>query len=334
MGFGCNVPAILATRSIKNKYNRLITMLINPFMSCSARLPVYVLFISAFFPKYPGTILFGIYMFGILMAFLIAILMKKTIFRKKETPFVMELPPYRIPAARTILKHMWNRASQYLKKIAGVILIASVIIWVLGYLPGNFTYSKDYDQIINKIEQRYTQLQTTIPPDRKDVLSRIREQKNNEIRTVMIEKESEKLSQTYIGKIGKAMEPIIKPLGFEWRMGIGILSGIAAKEITISTLAVLYQAGDTDEETDETLINKLRNEVYTEGNLKGQKVFTPLIALGFMIFILLYTPCIGVISTIRKESGSWKWAAFTVIYTTILAWLVSFGIYQVGSYLI
>jgi ferrous iron transport protein B len=307
MGFGCNVPAIMATRTIENRQNRLITMLINPFMSCSARLPVYVLIITAFFPDHPGTVLFSIYIIGILTAAMVAIIFKKTLFKSKETPFVMELPPYRIPTLINTTRHMWFKGAQYLQKMGGVILVASVLIWALGYYPQNIDYSKDYDNSIAQIENQN------------------KVDKNKLIEEVLHEKNVEKQSKSYIGQIGKFIEPVMKPLGFDWKMSVSLLSGVAAKEIVVSTIGVLYNAEDTNDSNN--LVSRLQNETDEFGN----KRFTPLVAYGFLIFILLYFPCIASITAISKESGSWKWAIFTMVYTTFLAWFVSLLIYQIGS---
>ena len=305
MGFGCNVPAIMATRTIENRQNKILTILINPFMSCSARLPVYVLIISAFFTKRPGLILFSIYIIGVAVAAIVAILFKKTIFKSKEIPFVMELPPYRVPTLRNLTRHMWLKGAQYLQKMGGVILVASVLIWALGYFPQNVEYSKDYDFEI-------AQLKKDNSPEKDEL-----------IKQIITEKESEKQSQSYIGRIGKSIEPIMKPLGFDWKMSVSLLSGVAAKEIVVSTMGVLYQSNNDDS----NLISRLQNEK----DENGQIIFTPLVAYGFLIFILLYFPCIASVVAISKEAGHWKWAVFTIFYTTFLAWFVSLLIHQVGS---
>lgn len=307
MGFGCNVPAIMATRTIENRQNRLITMLINPFMSCSARLPVYVLIITAFFPEHPGTVLFSIYLFGILTAAMVAIVFKKTLFKSKETPFVMELPPYRIPTLFNTTRHMWFKGSQYLQKMGGVILVASVLIWALGYYPTNIEYSKNYDQEIETIKKQ-SHLN-------KDFL----------VDQLVQEKNTEKQAKSYIGRIGKTIEPIMRPLGFDWKMSVSLLSGVAAKEIVVSTMGVLYNTDSEDNSIN--LVHRLQ----TEKDENGNKQFTPLVAYGFLIFILLYFPCIASIAAISKESGSWKWAIFTMLYTTFLAWFVSLLTHQIGS---
>ncbi len=299
MGFGCNVPAIMSTRIIKNRNNRLLTILINPFMSCSARLPVYILIIGAFFPDHPGLILFVLYGLGIMVAAFIAILFKKTIFKSDEIPFVMELPPYRVPTLRSSLEHMWNKGEQYLKKMGGVILIASVLIWGLGYYPRNTE--------TNNMQAEKNISQTELA--------------------------ARSLEKSYIGQIGHFVEPLLKPLGFDWKMSISLLTGITAKEVVVSTMGVLYHGSEAAHKSSESLIQNLQTERYTSGPKKGQKVFSPLVGLSYLIFILLYFPCVAVIATIRKESGSWKWALFTVFYTTSLAWIMSFIVYQGGKFL-
>lgn len=327
MGFGCNVPAIMATRTIENRKNRLVTMLINPFMSCSARLPVYILLLGAFFPKYAGSLLFVIYLIGIGMAILMAIIFKKTIFKGEDIPFVMELPPYRVPTLKSTIRHMWFKASQYIKKMGGVILVAVIIIWALEYYPQNAKYSQDYDA---KIEQLSDELESI--PNNIDGLENCSALAiQNQIWELESQKVAERQAQSYLGRIGMFIEPAIRPLGFDWKMGVSLLSGIAAKEIVVSTLGVLVQAGEDADETSQTLIHKLQNETYTHEPRVGEKVFTPLSAFSFLLFILIYFPCVAVIAAIKKESGNWKWAAFTIFYTTALAWIVSFAFYQVGT---
>ncbi|NCC10282.1 MAG: ferrous iron transport protein B [Bacteroidia bacterium] len=272
MGFGCNVPAIMATRTIENRKSRLITMLINPLMSCSARLPVYLLFVGAFFPAHAGFVLFSIYIVGILLAVIFARLFSRFLVKGDDTPFVMELPPYRMPTMKAITRHTWEKGAQYLRKMGGIIMVASIIIWFLGYYPNHDAYP------------------TTV------------EQQEN----------------SYIGQIGHAIEPVIKPLGFDWKLGIGLLSGAGAKELVVSTLGVLY----TDNAESDTV------------SLASRLPITPLVAYCYMLFVLIYFPCIATLVAIRQESGSWKWALFGAIYTTVLAWLVSFTVYQIGGLLV
>jgi len=269
MGFGCNVPAIMASRIIESRKSRLVTMLVNPLMSCSARLPIYLVMIGAFFPGKASLILLSIYAIGILLAVLMARIFARFIVKGDDTPFVMELPPYRMPTAKSVLRHTWEKGAQYLKKMGGIIMIASIIIWFLGYYPNHGNY----------------------------------------------ETKAEQQESSYIGQIGKAIEPAIEPLGFDWKMGIGILSGIGAKELVVSTLGVLY----TNEEEVESV------------NLADRIPITPLVAYGYMLFVLIYFPCIATLAAIRQESGSWKWAAFAAGYTTLLAWIVALIVHQVGS---
>ncbi len=333
MGFGCNVPAIMSTRMIENKNNRLLTMLINPFMSCSARLPVYILLIGAFFPRHRGTILFLIYLSGILLAICVALVLKRVFFRSREAPFVMELPPYRMPTLKSIIKHMWYKASQYIKKIGGVILVASVIVWILGYFPRNIEYSADYIRQIEELNAKYDPIINSAGPNDNRISEDLPVEKQEQLRAIELSREAERKEKSLIGQIGKFVEPALRPLGFDWKMGVSLITGIAAKEIVISTMGVIYQAGGVEGDIAESLPVKLQNAVYKEGKRKGEKVFTPLTAISFLMFILIYFPCIGVIATIRKESGSPWWALFTVVYTTSLAWLVSFIIFQAGTLL-
>ena len=315
MGFGCNVPAIMATRTLDNKKDRILTMIITPFMSCSARLPVYVLLISAFFPKNQGLVLFSIYLIGIILAILVALVMKRVLFSKKDVPFVMELPPYRIPTLKNTTIHMWHKGVQYLKKMGNVILMASILIWALGYFPRDVNYSADYNAQIESLKTN-----SQLPTAEKEKL----------ISHIEITKEAERQEKSYIGQLGHAIEPVIEPLGYDWKMGVSILTGLAAKEIVVSTMGILYQADLKADETSGTLKDNLMKQEHTSGALKGERVFTPLIAFGFMLFVLIYFPCVAVIAAIKKES-SLKWALFTMVYTTLIAWVVAFLTYQIGS---
>jgi ferrous iron transport protein B len=309
MGFGCNVPAIMATRIIESRRDRLITMLITPFMSCSARLPVYILFISAFFAKNQGSVLFLLYVLGAIFAVLSALMLKRVFFKSAEIPFVMELPPYRVPTVRSIFKHVLFRTGLYLRKIGGIILLASIIVWLLSNFPRTVTYSRDYSgEIANVGKSQLTD-----------------NEKDASVNSLILEQKSEKQSKSYMGIIGRSIEPVMKPLGFDWRLSVSILSGLAAKEVVVSTLGVIFQADNSSGKA--SLVEKIQ----TQQDSTGKNLFNPLIAFSFMLFILTYFPCIGVVAAIRRESGSWKWAAFTVFYTTGIAWLLSFTVYQVGS---
>lgn len=276
MGFGCNVPAIMSSRIIESRKSRLVTILINPLISCSARLPIYLVLVGAFFPGKESLMLLLIYSVGILLAVLMARIFSKFLVKGDDTPFVMELPPYRMPTSKSVLRHTWEKGAQYLKKMGGIIMIASIIIWFLGYYPNHSSY------------------QTT----------------------------AEQQENSYIGQIGKSIEPIIKPLGFDWKMGVGLLSGVGAKELVVSTLGVLYtNDGNLD---DDALPERIAQ----------QSDITPLIAFAYMLFTLLYFPCIAALAAIRQETGSWKWPLFAACYTTVLAWIVAFLVYQIGSFII
>lgn len=315
MGFGCNVPAIMATRTLENRKDRIMTMLIAPFMSCSARLPVYVLIISAFFPQNQGLVLFSIYIIGIIIAVIVALFLKKAVFSKQDVPFVMELPPYRIPTLKNTSVHMWHKGSQYLRKMGSFILLASILIWALSYYPRHVEYSTNYEEQISAINSNSLSIDAV---------------KESQISALELLKASEHQQQSYIGKLGRFVEPAIQPLGFDWKIGISIITGLAAKEIVVGTMGILYHADLDAVESSNTLIEKLQKQEHKSGELKGKKVFTPLVAFGFMLFILIYFPCVAVIAAINKESN-WKWASFTMIYTTALAWLVAFTTFQVGS---
>ncbi|NOU58957.1 ferrous iron transport protein B [Marinifilum caeruleilacunae] len=329
MGFGCNVPAMMATRTLENRNDRILTMLIIPFMSCSARLPVYILIIGTFFPTNASLVLFGIYILGILLAIIFAKVFKASFFKSKDAPFVMELPPYRIPTLKTTIRHMWNKGFQYLKKMGGVILIASIIIWALGYFPRDIEYSKDYDQLIEQVSIDFDQKIASSDHSNQLDIESLTEAKNEKVAQLHNAMLEERQESSYIGRIGHFVAPTLHPLGFDWKMTVSILTGIAAKEVVVSTMGVLYQEGEQDESS-EGLRNKLKEQTFTGSHRTGEKVFNPISALSFLIFILIYFPCVAVVVTLVKESN-WKWATFVVFYTTGLAWLASFLVYQVGN---
>ena len=307
MGFGCNVPAIMASRTIESRNSRMITMLVNPLMSCSARLPVYVLLTGAFFPQTAGTVMMILYASGILLAVLMARLFKRFLFNDEDIPFVMELPPYRMPTGKSIMIHMWEKAKQYLHKMGGVILIASIIIWFLGYFPRHSKNSDIFDKQIAEVEQSDTN-----PEDKVETIAELERLKSMDHQ-----------QESYIGRIGQAIQPVLHPLGFDWKMSVSLLTGMAAKEVVVSTLSVLY-TGESDDS--QVLTERLKQDK----NADGEPVFTPLIALSFMLFVLIYFPCIATISAIVNESGSWKWGIFVIFYTCVLAWIVSCVVYQTG----
>lgn len=288
MGFGCNVPAIMATRTIENRKSRLITMLIIPLMSCAGRMPVYVLIAGAFFPRHAGLVVLGLYALGILMAIIAAKVMS-FFFKEDDLPFVMELPPYRVPTARSVFRHTWEKGRQYLQKMSGIILVCSMVIWFLGYFPNHDAYDSVHEQ----------------------------------------------QEHSFIGYVGKAMEPALAPLGFDWRMGVGIVAGVGAKELVVSTLGVMYAddqpvvAGDG---SDMTVPDG------TAGETRLQKALvrsvSPAAALAYMVFILLYFPCIATFVAIKNESGGWKWAIVTAVYTIFLAWIAAFITFRLASLLL
>lgn len=283
MGFGCNVPAIMATRTIESRRSRLITMLILPMFSCSARLPIYIMIIGTFFQaQYRSSIMISLYVIGILMAVLMSRLFSRFLVKGEDLPFVMELPPYRFPTGKAILRHTWEKGKQYLKKMGGIILVASIIIWALGYFP--------HDDRLTPSQQK---------------------------------------ESSYIGQIGKAVEPIFRAQGFDWKLDVGLIAGIGAKEIVATTMGVLYSddesvAGDLSEDEAHDKYFKLRQKMEADG-------ITPLKAFSFLLFVLLYFPCVATIIAIKNESAGWKWATFAAVYTTGLAWVMSALVYQIGS---
>ncbi|MDE7110326.1 MAG: ferrous iron transport protein B [Muribaculaceae bacterium] len=286
MGFGCNVPAIMATRAIESRTSRLITILINPFMSCSARLPIYVLLIGTFFSAHAALVFFALYAVGVLAAVLTARLLRRFVWKTDETPFVMELPPYRVPTMKATLMHTWGKGKQYLKKMGGIILVACIIVWALDYFP---RHDEELDLQVASFEN-YDD--SRIDPSR----------------------------DSYLEMIGKAINPVVKPLGMHWRATVAAVAGVPAKEIVVSTLGVLY-AG-TDDIDDRSLGARL-----TAG---PQPDFTPASALAFLVFILLYCPCIATVTAIVKETGSWRYGAFSAIYNTVLAWGFAFVVYRLA----
>lgn len=316
MGFGCNVPAIMSTRTIESRKSRMITMLVLPFMSCSARLPVYLLLAGALFPESAGLVLFGLYLTGILIAAISARLLKGTYFKGEDVPFVMELPPYRLPTSQSVIRHMWSRAKQYLYKMGTVILVASIIIWFLGYFPRQSEQEQILQTKLEQIDQDKS-LSEEAKAEQRTQLEHAHEQYHQE--------------HSWIGRIGHASEPIIKPLGFDWKMGVSLISGLAAKEVVVSTLGVIY-TGDPDDS--EEAQYQLSERIKQEKRADGSPSFTPLVALGFMLFVLIYFPCVATVIAIAKESGSWRWGAFSIIYSCTLAWVVAFLVYQIGSLLI
>lgn len=278
MGFGCNVPAILSTRIIEDKRDRLITMLIIPFMSCSARLPVYIIIAGTFFPENATLVIFCLYFLGIILAMLFALLFKKTFNNANHRPYTVTMPEFHKPKLSTIIKTIGFNAGAYLKKMGGIVLIASILLWALMYMP---------------------------------------------------QKDTTKIENSYIASLGKIIEPVMEPIGFDWKLSVSLMTGVAAKEIIISTLGVLYS--DNPETSQDVLEKKLKAATHPQNDTKISKpVFTKPVALSFLIFTLIYFPCTGVFAAVGKES-KWKWAVFVVTYTTVAAWILSFATYHIAN---
>lgn len=306
MGFGCNVPAIMSTRIIESKSSRLITILVNPFISCSARIPIYVLLVGAFFPHYGAWVFFGLYLLGIAVAVVTARLLRRFWFKADETPFVMELPPYRMPTFKATVRNMWAKAEQYIKKMGGLILVASIIIWALSYFPqvDSADVPAEYSE----------QVMADIPDD-------IRAEKTPAEWQQIVTDEYQQ-HNSILGHIGRACEPIVKPMDFDWKISISLIAGAAAKEVVVSTLGVLY-VGDDDEAA-------LSKRLTTPSPTSQKAPFSKAKALAFMVFVLLYFPCIATLAAIVRESGSWKYGLFSIVYNTSLAWLLSFIVYRIA----
>ncbi|MCM1290908.1 MAG: ferrous iron transport protein B [Prevotella sp.] len=305
MGFGCNVPAIMSTRIIESKSSRLITILINPYMSCSARIPIYILLAGAFFPGHGTMVMFGLYLLGIVIAVITARLLRRFWFKKDETPFVMELPPYRIPTMKATARAMWAKAVQYLRKMGGLILVASIVVWALSYFP---RYS--YDRIpSNYAENVRNQIKDSdkIPAEAVDEL-------------ILNEYQQQ---YSFLGRIGKWCEPVVEPFGQNWKGCVSLMAGAAAKEVVVSTLGVLYVGEDNEEVLSERL--------QSPDPITGQSPFNAAKALAFMVFVLVYFPCIASIAAIVRETGSWKYGLFSVVYNTVLAWILAVITYQIAT---
>ena len=283
MGFGCNVPAVMATRTVESRRSRIITMMVLPFMSCSARLPIYIMITGTFFSvAYRSWVMLSLYAVGILMAIIVSKIFSTLVMKGEDTPFVMELPPYRWPTGKAIARHTWEKGKEYLKKMGGIILVASIIVWALEYFPHNDALTPQQQQ-----------------------------------------------EQSYLGRLGKTVEPVFTPQGFNWKLDVSLMAGIGAKEIVASTIGVLYSGDDSfgDEDTfsdDNERYTHLRQLMLRDG-------ITPLAAYAYLIFILLYFPCIATIAAIKNETGSWRWAGFAACYTTAVAWAVSALVYQIGG---
>ncbi|MGL5785474.1 MAG: ferrous iron transport protein B [Bacteroidales bacterium] len=314
MGFGCNVPAIMSTKTIEDKHSRIITVLVNPLMSCSARLPVYLLLCAAFFEKNAGLVIFGIYTLGILLAMLFAYIFRKFVVTDEDTECEYLLTPYRMPSVKKTLADVWDQVSQYLRKMGGIILIASIIIWFLGYFPKNTALEHEHLAQTEIITQAYSSKIEANPLEKTALL--------NEMDSVLQHNkyvfETQLTENSYIGRIGKSIEPILAPLGFNWKISSALLTGIAGKELIVSTMGVLYAGDDGGNTLIHALVNSRGND------------FNPAIALSFLVFVLIYFPCIATITSIRAATKEVRWSIFTIIYTSLLAWIVSFAVYRIA----
>jgi ferrous iron transport protein B len=309
MGFGCNVPAIMASRTLETRRDRILTILLNPLMSCSARLPVYVLLAGAFFPGREGNVIFAIYLSGVVLAILMGQIFRRTLFRGEIAPFVLELPPYRLPTVRSLVIHMWDKTKIYLQKMGGVVLVFSVVIWFLGAFPRDVPFSQDYGAQKASIESRLAQaLEQAAPEER----VRLREQADSQVAAIDKKMAEEHTANSYVGRIGYAIEPLIHPLGFDWRLGVSLVTGFVAKEVVVSTMGVLFQAGEA------------KRSSYGLKNALKKSGLTPVTAFGFMMFVLIYVPCVVTVITIWRETGSLGWTAFAVSYLMVLAWIAAF----------
>ena len=384
LGFGCSVPSVMGARILDNYKDRMVTILITPFMSCSARLPVYTLFAAAFFPpEWAGTVVFGVYALGIVFGIVFAKIFRKYLFAGEAEPFVMELPPYHLPTLKATLTHMFERGIMYLKKAGTFILAASILVWFITTYPMDVEYSKDYDALHDQVAQTYEmkdaetlahfgiatdeqkdqvneivdnmkstvadattqaedageaapEIEVEDDSEAPELFNDIKEQNeqlfpvawsmyknsvnlDDENQKIDQEKNSEKLEQSYAAMFGKAINPVLKPLGFDWKIGVSLVAGLAAKEVVVSTLGTIYAVGgDTDHP--QALTDYLQNDPH----------FTPLIALTLMLFILIYPPCIAALAVIKRETGSWKWMLFMFCYENAFAWIACFIFYNIG----
>jgi ferrous iron transport protein B len=380
VGFGCSVPAIMGTRTLENPRDRMVTILVAPLMSCSARLPVYTLLIAAFFSEeIAGTVLFSVYFVGIALAVVMAFVFRKLLFPGAAEAFVMEMPPYHLPTLRSILTHMWERSVLYLKKAGTLILAASILVWFATNYPVDVEYGKDYDQAKTQVEEKFSAQAAevlaslkieklednealkalvvriaAIHADRASAIDadkaaveaetdaklaelgkaqaalypvamqyyELEQEKQGEADKLDKEQAGEKLANSYAGRLGKIIEPVIQPLGFDWKIGVGLVSAMAAKEVLVSTLGTIYSVGEVEDDA-----TSLREA------LAADTAFSPLVAFTLMIFTLIYSPCLAALAVLRRETNSWKWTVFSFTYSTVLAWVIAFGIYQVGTVL-
>ena len=305
MGFGCNVPAIMASRTLESKTDRILTILITPFMSCSAKLPVYIVLAGAFFGARAGSVIFAVYLIGIALSIATGRLFRSTLFRGADAPFVMELPPYRVPMLKSLMIHMWDRSKIFIRRMGGVILIGSIVVWALANFPRDRHAELNYEAQKTAVQTRYAQQ----PAAAAQALAELKRRS-----------QADRADYSLMGRLGRAMQPVFSPIGVDWRGSVALLSGFVAKEIVISTLGVLYAVSGLQES------QALGRELKSAG-------MTSLSAFSMMIFVLLYLPCLATVAAIRRETGSIKWMILSICYSTSVAWLLAFGVYQGGKIL-
>ena len=314
MGFGCNVPAVMAARTLESEKDRILTILITPFMSCSAKLPVYLVLAGTFFADRAGSVIFGIYLLGIALSVVTGRLFRSTLLRGQDAPFVMELPPYRAPMMKSLMIHMWDRSKIFLRKMGGIILAGSVVVWCLSAFPRNGADDGAFLLAAQRLKaDRVIQIQ--------GVSGRAKEQLQRDFDRQLADltraRETQRLARSYMGRIGHALAPVFAPIGIDWRGGVALVTGFVAKEIVVSTLGVLHAT--KDEAGTDALSQALR-----------RSGMSPLSALSMMVFVLLYLPCLATVATIQRETGSFRWMFFSVFYSTTVAWLAAFFVYQGG----
>jgi len=317
IGFGCNVPAIMAARTLESEKDRILTILITPFMSCSAKLPVYIVIAGAFFGTKAGTAIFCVYLTGVALSIMTGRLFRSTLLKGADAPFVMELPPYRAPMIKSLFIHMWDRSKIFLRKMGKIILIGSIVVWAMSVFPLNIKYSKNYPSEIKRVESLYATLKSNADEFDKRLLEK---KETAAIGKLQSAERAERTEKSYMGIIGKAAAPFFAPLGIDWRGGVALITGFVAKEIVVSTLGVLHAVKEEAEH------DALKNALSSSG-------MTALSGFSMMIFVLLYLPCLATAAAIRRETGSYKWMFFSIVYSTAMAWMMSFIVYQGGKFI-
>lgn len=315
MGFGCNVPAIMASRTLESEKDRILTILITPFMSCSAKLPVYIILAGTFFKGKAGTVIFSVYLLGIVLSILFGRIFRSTLLRGDDAPFVMELPPYRVPMLKSLLIHMWDRGKMFLRKMGGIILVGSIVVWFLANFPRGAGNAIDFDSTLNSVKQTY---ETQILNADESTAKVLGKERDLVLSQMIRAKHVEETRNSFLGRIGQWIAPVFEPIGMDWRGGVALLTGFVAKEIVVSTMGVLYAA---DREEDSEALHKA---LLSSG-------MTSLSAIAMMLFVLLYVPCLATVAAIRRETGSMKWTAFSIAFSTLIAWVIAFCVFQGGK---